>query len=354
LNTLLDGYKKLFITFISILAAGCIYFFSPAAASWIQQILNQVILPLGIIICGMLANGAVAGFDKEKIMSMPLHVRSLVDKTPLTGLEPVITAGGALLLALITYFIPNANQANVASQLVSQVLVPLGMLIIGVQATSLHIGINKLKLAPVNAASVTGGVAPNAQNAQPASPKPAAPPAPPRADVIAPDPADYVPVNLDNLQAQAVADMASAQVPQTPWALASYFKTVLANFDGRTIPACFRVAEFTRMVEQCLNLYDAGFTWYTKITTPPTAEQVANPNTYYTQLKEAYMAANNIPCGTRTFAELKLAIEDFNELYQTLYGLSQMTGVCDWSIYGPNTPYSPLEAGQDWVELTTM
>ncbi len=59
-NTWIDGYKTLLVNFITIVAAGLVYFFAPATANLLQQILMQVILPIGIIMLGIVANGVIA------------------------------------------------------------------------------------------------------------------------------------------------------------------------------------------------------------------------------------------------------------------------------------------------------
>ena len=51
-NSWIDGYKTLLINFITILAAGLVYFFAPATANLLQEFLTRVILPLGIILLG--------------------------------------------------------------------------------------------------------------------------------------------------------------------------------------------------------------------------------------------------------------------------------------------------------------
>jgi len=339
LDTNLDGYKKLLVTLISILAAGCVYFFTPATASIIQQFLNQVILPLGILLLGMVANHAIAGFDRARLLSAPPQLRRLVSATPLTGLEPVIYAVGSLAAALIIYFIKDPGQATTLEQIVSQVLVPLGILIIGGQATVTQISLNQLKLAPITAGAVTG-----------TTPTPLAPTPP---SPITPENEQYTPISLDNMVAAAKERILGDNVPLSDWAMAFYFRQMVVNVDGREIPKAFRISEFTRLIDKSLDLFDKGFVSYTGIKTPPTPDQVARPMIYYTQLKEDYMAANHIPCGTRTFEELKRVINEFNKLYQAQYGLKQMEGkVCDWSIYGSSI-FGPLQVGLDWVDLTT-
>lgn len=340
LDTRLDGYKKLLITLISILSMGAIYFFTPATASMAQQLL-AIILALGIAVLGMVGNHVVATFDRAKIMAAPLQLRRMVSATPLTGLEPVIYAAGTLLAALVTYFIKDPGQATTLQQVVSQVLVPLAMLIIGGQAAVTQAGLNQLKLAPVTAGAVTGATPPPVQIV------------PPVPASITPENEDYTPINLDNMIKDAKERMLADQSPVNDWGLAFYFRQLVVNLDGRTIPKAFRIAEFERLIGKSLELFNTGFIAYTNIKTPPTPDQVARPMIYYTQLKEDYMFANHIPCGNRTFEELKRVINEFNKLYQAQYGLKQLEGkTCDWSIYGGGN-FGPLQVGLDWVDLTT-
>ena len=146
-NTWIDGYKTLFINFISIIAAGLVYWFTPDSVSIIQQMLTKVILPMGIILLGMVANGVMAGYTRAKILSVAPSMRRMVNLTPLTGVEPIIDALGTLAIALITFFVHNTGQAQTLTQLISLVFVPLAMLLIGGQAVSIHTSLNKLKLS---------------------------------------------------------------------------------------------------------------------------------------------------------------------------------------------------------------
>ena len=340
LDTQIDGYKKLLVTLITILAAGCVYWFTPATASIIQQFLNQVVLPCGIIILGMVFNQTLAGFDRAKILAAPPQLRRMVSATAVTGIEPIIYAVGSLAAALIVYFVHSPGQAETLQQLLSQVALPLAILILGGHGIAVQTGLNRLKLAPINQAAVTGTPAP-----------PLAPP--PLKPIVAPQNEDYVPINMDDLINKAKNDIASGQTPLNDLNLAIYFKQEMVDLDGRTIPKDFRIAEFTRLVDKSLELFGVGFTSYTNIKTPPSAEQVAQPMIYYSQVKKDYIEANHLPCGSRTFENLKRIISEFNELYQAQFGLQQLAGkVCDWSIYGGGN-FGPQQAGMDWVELST-
>ncbi len=346
-NSWIDGYKTLFITFISILIAGCVYFFSPETASLIQQILQQCVLPLGIIILGIVANGVIAQYTRAKILSVPPGLRRMVNITPINGWEPIIDAIGTLTIAVITGFIKNYGQAATLSQLVSSVFVPLAMLIIGGQAISLHVSQNKLKLAPVNAAAITTGNIP-----APLPPIPA-PPVPQPPIMVASE--DYLPIDIDALVAKADAQIQKNGGKVTDLARAYNFTSLAEYIDCFSIPKEYRISEFIRLCKKCLELFNTAFTSYTQIKTPPTPDQVKDYWKYQFQLKKDYMAANNTPCGTRTFDELKRLILQYNELYGADYGLAQESGkVCDWSIYGTGgTTHGFVEIGQDWVELTT-
>jgi len=176
--------------------------------------------------------------------------------------------------------------------------------------------------------------------------------------VITPQPVDYVTINLDAMVAAAKDKIVADGGTVDDWSTASYFRAMMVLVDGRTIPDCYKVQEFARCVNQAVALEQKGFTYYTNIPSAPTPAQVANYNSYYLTLKELYMKANNMPCGNRTFAELKAWIEDINNLYQAQAGLQNLAqlqsqgGVCNWSIYG-GEQFGPQEVGLDWVELTT-
>ena len=349
-NSWIDGYKTLFITFITILSAGAVYWFSPDTANVIQLMLFKVVMPLGIIIAGIFVNGAVASYTREKLLSIPRGLRRMVDKTPLSGpWEPIIDAAGALAIALIAFFFKNAGQADTLTQLVSQVFVPLAILIAGGQAVAIHINQSKLKIAPVVAAVTTGNTA--APTPVPITPVPPLPPTPPGF----PAAEDYAPINIDDLIAQAEARIKKNGGTVSDLARAYNFTDLAKYIDCFTIPKEYRIVELIRLCSKCVALFTTAFISYTKIPTPPTPEQAREYYKYQGQLKEDYMAANNLPCGHRTFEELKSLIEVFNELYSAQYGLTQENGkVCDWSIYGTGgTTHGFVEVGQDWVELTT-
>ena len=196
----------------------------------------------------MVANGTIASYTRSKILSVAPSMRRMINLTPLTGIEPIIDALGTLLIALIAFFIKNTGQAETLTQLVSQVFVPLGMLIIGGQATSIHVSLNKLKLAPVNAAVVTGNT--------PTPPPPPPPPPPPVPK--APAAEDYSPLNLDDMVAKAEARIQKDGGTVNDMSRAYYFKEIAEYIDYVTIPKEYRIAEFIRPLQQVPGLVHDG------------------------------------------------------------------------------------------------
>jgi len=162
----------------------------------------------------------------------------------------------------------------------------------------------------------------------------------------------YKPVDLDAYVVAAKHSIAPGEpTPDTLGLAYKFYAPILVTFDLREVPREYRVSESKRMLGKALELFTAGYLWYTKLPAPPTSAQASNVTAYMATLKKDYEKANNVPCSNKTFDELKSVVRFFADLYEASDGVGKLEGkTIDWSIFG-GSEYTPLMLGWNYAKL---
>ncbi len=306
-TTPLDGYKKIIVTLLTLIAGSLGLFINdPAKAQTMGQFLVDVIGPVAITLVGVIYTIVQGQIDKEKVKS----------------------SAGAIASNVIAH--PSSVIANPSS----------------VTANPSSVTANPSSvIASAAKQSENSSISPKADSA--AAPQPAAAPCIPAA------PADnYLPLDLDAALGSAEESCRRDGVEVTPISRAFYFYPIVTRFDLREFPREKRVDEATRLVDKAVELFIEAFKYQTRLPRPPTPAEAVNYHGYMLKLKKEYEKANNLACSDKTFEELRNLISYFNDLYTARDGLAQLIGkTVDWSIYGSGA-FTPTQVGWDYVKLS--
>lgn len=271
------------------------------------------------------------------------------DTKPLDGYVRLITTTASMVLTVALLFITDPAKATTITQFWNAVLIPAIpmvaniIFVIGRTVTDMKkIEAKKEVALAVAAAPITP--VPTAVPTQ--VPAPAVSSIAPAAE----QQPQYKPVDVEAMVNAVEDGIRRDGLTVTDLNRAFYFYPKAANFDLRPVPRANRVEEATRITAKCLDLFKAGWKWYTKIDVP-TPDQCANPHVAMLSIKKAFEVAAGVTCSNQTFEELKNLIGYFNDLYSAMVGLEQLKGkIIDWSVYGGST-FGPFQVGWDYAKF---
>lgn len=306
---MLDGYKKIIAFIVSLAISIVAYFGLGGALPLVQNIIPLAILGLGGAYISIQGNE-----DKKKILATPIRLRGDAVKTPLEQYTQIFIWIITLGTALITYFVQDPAKVTSYTQFITQVIQPLGIMILGFVFSGVASAISSAK---VTGTVVTPAVVNN------------------KIDVDVP--VIEVPVTPESVyiyaDVNAIADKIKNSYKADNVLDPAYeFYRQTNMFELSRVRAEDRVKQSKEFVDKSNQLFGEAFVKYTNLPLPTLSELTNRPALLF-KLKRDYEKANNLGCSGKTFTELNMLLgfmDDFVNYYKGFDLIGKESASLNW------------------------